>query len=412
MEQQIHTHVFDNGLTLLAERLPHVRSAAFNILVRGGGAYETEDRLGLSGILCDLITRGCGELDSRGFSDALGLDRSESNGAIHLRFAGVVLADHLTPALKLYGDLLRRPLFPEEELEAVQSLSLQELQNLEDDPSAKLMVTLRQAYYPKPLDRDQRGTKETIEAITIEDVRQHHARHFGPQNTVLAVAGHIDWEQLKRDVATIFADWQPGMPTHYPLVENKPIVPQYVHVEKELDQTQIAWLYPSVTYDDERTYLARAAMAVLSLDMAARLFTEVREKHGLCYSVYASYEAYKDRGSFLGAAGAKPEKAQETLERSLREFYRLTEGIADEELERIRIGLKSSLIMRQESTNARVASLCSDWYYLGRIRTLQEIQAAIDGLKIPDVIAFLHDYPPRNITLATFGPKPLEWKPV
>ena len=104
---------------------------------------------------------------------------------------------------------------------------------------------------------------------------------------------------------------------------------------------------------DPDFYNVRGAVGVLCQDMSSRLFTNVREKHGLCYSVYASYESFKDRAAIVGYAGARPELAQETLDRTLEEFRNLANGIEDDELDRVKVGLKSSLIMRQESTSAR-----------------------------------------------------------
>ncbi|QVL29861.1 insulinase family protein [Telmatocola sphagniphila] len=411
MQQLIYTHILPNGMTLLAERLPHVRSAAFSFMVRAGGAYDPVDKLGLSGLLTDLITRGAGELDSRQFSDALdnlGVDRSESTGGINLHFGGVTLATNLTPALKLYADLLQRPHFPEEELEAVQALAIQDIQNLEDEPQSKVMVELRKNYYPDPLGRDQRGTEAGIEVAKIEDVRQHYAKHFHPSNVILAVAGDINWDMLRKDVETLFGGWKEQTPTAYPISPLTGLEAKYVHLQKDLDQTQIALIYPSVPLVHPDNYLARAAVGVLSLDMSSRLFMEVREKYGLCYSVYASYEAFQDRGSILAYAGSRPEKAQETFDRTLHELKRLPEGIEEEELQRVKVGLKASLIMRQESTGARVSSLTSDWYYLGRIRTLAEIQQAIDELNVSAILDHVKRFPPKGITVVTLGPQPLK----
>ena len=128
------------------------------------------------------------------------------------------------------------------------------------------------------------------------------------------------------------------------------------------------------------------AVNVLAGGMSARLFTEVREKHGLCYSVWASYQTFKDRASILCYAGTTNERAQETLDVTLGELRRLKDGIEPDEVERVQAGLKSSLIMQEESTSARAGTLASDWYYLGRVRRFDEIQAAIDGLTPESIV--------------------------
>jgi predicted Zn-dependent peptidase len=141
--------------------------------------------------------------------------------------------------------------------------------------------------------------------------------------------------------------------------------------------------------------------------MSSRLFTEIREKEGLCYSVWATYQTMKDRARVVCYAGSRNERAQRTLELLLRELRRLQEGIEAEEVERVQAGLKSSLIMQQESTASRALSLASDWYYLGRVRTLDEIQTAIDGLTPDSIVAHLRRCPPRDFAVVTLGPQPL-----
>src|SRR6202049_1619492 len=137
--------------------MEHVRSAAVNFLIPAGCAYDPGDRVGIASILAELITRGAGDRDSRALSlamDNIGLDRSESVGQLHMRFWGATLARNIPAALELYADLLRRPHLPEDELEPVQSLLLQDLQALEDEPKGKVLVELRQRHWPEPLGRD------------------------------------------------------------------------------------------------------------------------------------------------------------------------------------------------------------------------------------------------------------------
>src|SRR5439155_24203693 len=146
---------------------------------------------------------------------------------------------------------------------------------------------------------------------------------------------------------------------------------------------------------------------VLSGGMGARLFTEVREKRGLCYSVWASYQTFKDRACILCYAGTTNERAQETLDVTLGELQRLVAGVSEEEVERVRAGLKSSVIMQEESTSARAGALASDWYYLGRVRTLDEIQDAVQALTPAKIVEHLRRHPPKDFTIVTLGPRPL-----
>lgn len=407
MPQDIRIHRFPNGLTLLAERMDHVRSAAFNFLVPAGCVFDPEDRLGTATVLAEMLTRGAGERDSRKLSldlDNLGLDRGESVGQVHMRFWGSTLARNLLPALEIYADVLRRPTLPEHELDPVKSLALQDLQALEDEPRQKVMVELRRRAWPHPLGRDRRGSPECLEALTIADLRRSFANRFGPEETIVSVAGAVEWEPLLALIERLFGDWKGAKRT--PLAPNEPLRGQ-AHLEKETTQTQIAIAHPSVPFGHPEYYDAQAAVQVLSGGMGARLFTEVREKRGLCYAVGSSYQTFKGVALILTYAGTTNERAQETLEVTLGELDRLVEGVTDDEVERVKAGLKSSVIMQEESTFARAGAIASEWYYLERVRSTEEIQAQIDALTPAKIVDHVKRYPPRGFTIVTLGPKPL-----
>jgi predicted Zn-dependent peptidase len=407
VQPEVYQHTFANGLTLLAERMEHVRSATLNFLVPAGCVYDPPDQLGIAAVLADLITRGAGQRDSRQLTlalDNLGVDRSESVGLMHTRFWGATVARNIPAALEIYADILRRPHLPKEEVDAVKALALQDLRGLEDEPRAKVLVELRKHYYPAPLSNDHRGTVEGISGLTGARVRQQHHRLFHPAGTILSVAGNIEWPALLDQVGRLFGDWSGSAEasiTCAPQPDNR------AHLSKDLEQTQIGVAYDSVPIGDADYYDALGAVNVLSGNMSSRLFTEIREKEGLCYSVWATYQTLKDRARVICYAGSRNERAQRTLDVLLRELRRLPEGVEAEEVERVRAGLKSSLIMQQESTGGRALSLASDWYYLGRVRSFDEIQAAIDGLTPESIGKHVRRCPPGDFTIVTLGPKPL-----
>jgi predicted Zn-dependent peptidase len=359
--QEVFHHTLKNGLTLLMERMEHVRSAALNFLVPAGCVHESPRQAGIGSVLSELITRGAGERDSRQLSlalDNLGLDRDESVGSLHMRFWGATLARNLPAAMEFYSDILRRPHLPEGELDPVRELALQDLQSLEDEPRQKLLLELRRQYYPAPFGQDRRGTRNTLEGLTIKAVRKHYEKLFQPRGSILSVAGNIEWEPLRDQVENLFGDWEGGAEPDLKVGKRPKAKP---HLGKETTQTQIGIACPSVPIGHPDYYSALGAVNVLSGGMSARLFTEVREKRGLCYAVWASYETYKDRATVLAYAGTTNERAQETLDVTLGELHRLADGIEAEEVERVQAGLKSSLIMQEESTSARARSIASDW---------------------------------------------------
>jgi predicted Zn-dependent peptidase len=406
--QEVFQHTFPNGLTLLGEQMGHVRSAAMNFLVPAGCAFDPRRHPGLASVLSDLITRGAGERDSRELTlalDNLGLDRDESVGVMHMRFWGSTLATNLPAALEIYADILRRPHLPEEELDAVKALALQELQGLEDEPRQKMFIELRKRHYPPPLSNDRRGTEEGVSSITLEDVRAFHRQHFRPHGSILSVAGNIEWEALRDQVGRLFGDWDGGAE---PVLKLGRAGRKQGHLTKETTQTQIGIAYASVPIGHREYYAALGAVNVLSGGMSARLFTEVREKRGLCYSVWATYQTFKDRAAILCYAGTTNERAQETLDVTLQELIRLGKGITKDELDRCKARAKSSLIMQQESSSSRASSIARDWYHLGRVTTLDEVSDKIDELTVEVLLEHIAEHPAENFTILTLGPEPLE----
>jgi predicted Zn-dependent peptidase len=363
-------------------------------------------------MLAEWITRGAGDLDSRALISALdnlGVSHSEGAQTAHSSISAATLGRNLVPALALFADVVRRPTLDDAEVEPIRALALQGLQGLEDDPGTKVVYELRRRHYPDPWGRPAVGTPEGVESVTPDNLRDFHARTYRPNGALLAVAGAIDWPELRDAVARLFNDWEPKPEAP---IQTKPAGPSRDHIVKETQQTQIAFAYPSVTIQSPDYYLARAATAILGGYSSARLFTEVREKRGLCYTVYASYESHKDRAAVVGYAGTSTDRAQETLDVTLSEIDRLVrQGVEREELETMRAGLKSSLIMQQESSMSRSGSLASDWYHLGRVRSLDEISNALDALTPEAVSDFTARQSVRDLTLLTLGPTPLKSPP-
>ncbi|HEV3120309.1 MAG TPA: pitrilysin family protein, partial [Isosphaeraceae bacterium] len=256
-----------------------------------------------------------------------------------------------------------------------------------------------------PWGRPSPGTRAGLEAATPKDLRSFWRQAYRPNGAILGVAGAIDWPQLKDAIGRLFGSWE-HRPE--PRVSLGTSGPKRDHIPKESQQLQIALAYPTAIIGSPEYYHARAAAAILGGYSSARLFTEVREKRGLCYSVYASYEGQRDRAAVLCYAGTAPERAQQTLDVTLAEIARLASaGIDAEELDTMRASLKSSLIMQQESSMSRSSSLASDWFHLGRVRSLAEISTALDALTPASVGAYAATIPIDDLTILTLGPSPL-----
>ena len=405
--RSVLTHQFDNGLVLLAEPVATVESAAFTLLTPCGYSYDPADRLGLGGMLCDMTLRGAGPRDSRALVndlEVLGVESGESVGVSQTSFSGATLAENLGEALSIYADIVRRPHLPEDQLEAAKLVCLQEIRGVEDEPSQKLMDELRRRTYPDPWGRASHGNEAGINAATADDVRRQWASHYRPNSAILGVAGNVDWDWLLDHVASLFSDWAPVDDT--PAIERAPSETS-PHIDFEGNQCHIGIAFPSVPYRDPKYLQAWAAVGVLSGGMSSRLFTEVREKRGLCYTVSASLQTQLTRARVLCYAGTTAERAQETLDVTFAELLRLRDGVQEAELGRLKARIKSGLIMQQESTSARSGSIARDWYHLSRVRSLEELGRQVDELTAASINHYLAEHPPSDFTFATLGPQPL-----
>jgi predicted Zn-dependent peptidase len=404
----IYTHQFENGLVLIAEPMDWLESAAFSLLVPGGCSRDPDDRLGLANLTCEMAQRGCGSRDSRQFVsdlEMLGADTSASVATTHCSYGGAMAAESLFETLAIYADVVQRPHLPPDQLDDARQVCIQEIRSIEDDLAQKTFQELRWLQYGSPFGRSSPGTLAGIEAAGEDDVWRYFQATYRPGGAILSVAGKFAWPQLRDHVAQLFAGWG-ARPL--PELDQTPVAERIRHLPQESSQTHIGIGYPNVPYSHPDYYDARAAVGVLSDGMSSRLFTEVREKRGLCYAVQASCHSLRDRGSVLCYAGTTTERAQETLEVVMAELRRLAEGIAQDELDRLKAKLKSSLIMQQESSPARSNSIAADWYHLGRVQTVDEVRAIIDGLSRDRINLYLASHPPRDFRIVTVGEKPLE----
>lgn len=408
MSDRYHQHTFPNGLTLLAEPMPGMHSAAMTLLLPAGVSTDPAGQVGVSTVLSDLVLRGAGKLDSRQLTDHLdfmGLQRSSSVGTYHTRFGVSAVGAKLLEALPTYADIILRPHLPEDGFDAAKDLSLQAIQGIDDDPRQKLLIKLREVYFPEPLGRNNMGEAGDLEALTLEQAKASHHRTYNSRGAILSIAGNISFADYKAAIGALFADLKPGPDAPLTL---RPTNKSYLFEPQQSEQTHIGLAYPAIPETHEDYYIVRLAIEVLSGGMSGRLFTEVREKRGLCYSVWAGYSSVKESGTIMGYAGTSNERAQATLDCMMAEIHRLAEGITAPELSRAKIGMKSSLIMSGESTGSRAAALAHDFFTRGRLRSLEEIKAAIESVTLEQVNAFLARHKPGPFTTVIVGPKELK----
>ena len=403
----VHIHKLNNGMTLVVEPMADVSSAAFVFRLPVGAAHDPIGRTGTAAVLAELLFRGTERMDNRTLNnnlDSLGLHRSGSASSLASVFSGVLVADKLLAALPLYADVLRTPTLTAEQFASCRELSIQSLASLDDDPRQKITLLLREQYLPEPLNRFVPGIREELQALTDQEVKQHWQQSFSPGRTVLAAAGKVDFSELKNSVEQLFGSWKGAAVATVP--DGRPRR-QVFHESNAGAQVHIGVMYPSVSYTDSDYYAALAAVGVLSGGMGSRLFTEVREKRGLCYSVGAAHRVIGPHGAVQCYLGSTPEQAQEGLDVLLAELVKLKDGISEDELERAKVGLRASLIMQGESSGARAAGCAGDWHHLGRVRSLDEIEAAVKALTVKEVMAHVQGHEAKDFTVVTIGPREL-----
>ncbi len=408
MGERYFQHTFPNGLTLLGEQMPGMQSAAMTLMLPAGSSTDPVDRLGSATVLSDLVLRGAGPRDSRqltDYLDSLGLQRGSGVGIHHTRFSCAALADRVLEGMPVYADIVRRAHLPPTGFDAARDLALQALAGLDDDPRQKLLIKLREWHFPSPFGRSSMGKKDNLEKLTVELCKADYGRRYHAKESILAIAGNIDFERVKDEVARNFGDWNGS--SDVPL-EVMPPPGNFHHEKQDSEQTHIGIAYPSIPETHADYYTLRLALEVLSGGMSGRLFTEIREKRALVYNVWAGYSSLKGSGSILGYAGTSNDRAQATLDTFIAELHRFVEGVTADELSRAKIGLKASIIMSGESTSARAGAIAHDFFMRGRIRTVDEMKNAIDEVTLDRVNAYLKSNKPGPFTIVTVGPKELK----
>jgi len=405
MAEKFDKHVLKNGMVLLGEPMEAVESVAFDLMLPAGAAHLPEGCCGAASVIVDWIFRGAGDRNSRQLSDAidgLGLVRGHSVGSSHMTIGAALEAGNLAQALDLYADVILRPRLREDQFEPARQLAIDEVLSLDDDPRHKVMLKLREQFYPSPLGRSAMGEIGELKALTAPISERIMRDNFNLSQTIFAVAGKYDFDAVCRQMEGLFESEQ-RQGGHS--IKLSPSAGGYTHIENDGAQVHIGLMTGTVKPTDEDYYNARVAVSVLSGGMSARLFTEVREKRGLCYAIGARYHSLKEAAGMMCYAGTTPDKAQETFDCVVAEFNRLGDGISREEIDRAKVGLKSSLILQSESSSSRAGAIGGDHYMLGRVRDLDEIKDRIEQTTVDSVLTFLRNNKFKDFTVVTIGPK-------
>lgn len=408
MKQELFSATLDNGITVLGENMPGVESVAVSFHVPAGGIHDPPGRCGLATLAGEMCLRGAGDRTSRQIVEALedaGASWGHAVSTTHTSFSAAMVARQLPEVLPVFADLVRRPRLPAEELDAARQMVLQNLAGIEDDPAHRTMAALRRIHSPSPWGMPTEGITADVEAASLGDVRGFVERHMVPAGAIVAIAGRIDWDDFLRRIGGLLGDWRggPGVP-----VVTGPRGPFACHVPHDSQQTHVALAWSVPPYRDDDSAIAGTVLSILGGGMSSRLFAEVREKRGLCYGVSAGYQTQRDFAAAVCYSGTTAARAQETLDVILAEVDRLPGTIDADELERVKARVAAGLVMQQESTTSRVGSMARHWYHLGRLRTIEEDLARYDRLDVPGLENWLAARPPRDLSIVSLGPEPLE----
>jgi len=405
MTEKFDKHVLKNGMVLLGEPMEAVGSVAFDFMLPAGAALLPDGRCGAGGVIAEWIFRGAGDRNSRQLGDALdglGLARGRSVGSSHITVGAALEAGNLAQTLDLYADIILKPSLEDDQFELARQLAVDGVLSLDDEPRQKVMLKLREQFYPSPLGRSSVGDIAQLKALTTEKAKQIIKNNFNLSQTIFSVAGKYDFDAVCQQIERLFETERQENAGQITLGSR---AGKYTHLDNDGAQVHIGLMTDTVKPTDEDYYNARVAVSVLSGGMSARLFTKVREERGLCYAIGARYHCLKEAAGIMCYAGTTPDKAQETLDVIIQQFNELGDGISEEEIQRAKVGLESSLILSSESSSSRAGSIAGDYYMLARVRSLDEIKEKIDQTSVDSVLGFLRNNKFKDFTVVTIGPK-------
>lgn len=406
---EFYSELLDSGVQVVGQPMAGVESAALGILVGTGARDEHERQYGVSHFTEQMLFRGTEHYDARQLSerfDALGISYDSTAGLEMTLLNAVLLGDRAPDALELLTDIVRFPAFPEEDVQSVRTLLLQELYQREDQPAQKVMDVLRQRFFAgSPISHDVLGTESTLSSIGRPDLQEYWSERYTANNMIVSIAGNFDWERTVEQLRSITASWSQGSGR---MTMDKPAPQAGITVmQREAAQENIGFAFPCVSMTDPHYYAAALLSLALGGSSNSRLFREVRDNRGLAYAVQSRFDGLEKTGLIRIYVGTSAERAHESVEVVLDELQKLEAGgISEDELDIARTRLKSQVIMRSESTSSRMIANLRNWWYEGRLRSLDETKEEIDRVTVDEVNELVRSLGIRdNLAAVALGPR-------
>src|SRR5262249_225942 len=351
----------DNGLVVVSEKVPHVRSVSFGVFLRSGSRHETIEQHGLTHFIEHALFKGTRKRSAAQIAaeaDALGGNMDAFTGGEIGGFFDKVVDEHLPRAFELIADLVTSPAFDPVELDKERNIILEEIKMVEDTPDDIIFDIFCENFYPNhALGRPILGTEDSLVTFKREKVRAWYAEIYRPDNLVFAAAGNLDHDKLVKLANEHFGELKPrGSQLASPTPNSS--APVVLRHKAELEQSHLVIGAPCPSLVSEDRYVANILSAILGGGMSSRLFQAIREDKGLVYTVFSSVTPFKDCGYLNIYAAASTDQLRETVDATMEELKRIkAEPVTEEELRRNKDQLKSSLMLSLESTSSRMSAL-------------------------------------------------------
>jgi len=400
--------VLPNGMRILTERMPHVRSVAVGVWVETGSRHEVESRGEVSHLIEHLVFKGTATRSAEAIArtmDSVGGQMDAFTTKENTCFYVQVLDEHLPLAVDLLTDILLHPLFDAEELEREKSVVLQEIRMVEDTPDDIIHdLFAAQIWGGHPLARPILGTRELVSGFHRDAIADYFGEEYVPPRIIIAVAGNVTHEQVVELFGKGFNGYtRPARPRASEAVK---LAPGINIVHKALEQVHLVMGFPGLAHAAPERYAMFVLNDVIGGSMSSRLFQEVRERQGLAYSVHSGVQAFMDTGLMYVYAATDVENFSKVLKSILKELRDVKKhGVTEEELRRSKDHLKGSLMLSLESTSSRMNRLAKHELHLGSFLTIDEMLASIDGVRHDEVQALVSQViDEEQLALTTLGP--------
>ncbi|MEX1130045.1 MAG: pitrilysin family protein [Vicinamibacterales bacterium] len=380
--------VLDNGLRLITETMPHVRSVTIGVWLTRGSRHESDARSGIAHFVEHMLFKGSDTRTAEDIAqsiDSIGGQLDAFTAKEYASYYIKVLDEHLPLAVDLLSDIVLRPAFKPEEIEREKKVILEEIKMVEDTPDDLVHELFTQYFWEgHPLGRPILGSKETVEALTQDALRDYFAGAYVGSNIVVSAAGNIQHAKVRELIETAFG----GVKKQGEPLNGTPprVVPQVITRTKDIEQSHVCLGTTSYPQRHDDRYVSYILNTVLGGSMSSRLFQNVREKRGLAYSVFSGLSAYRDAGNLTIYAGCANEAVEEVVDLCLAELRAIKQSpVPESELRRAKDHLKGSLMLSLENTASRMSHLARQEIYFDRHFGLDETLEGVERVTADDV---------------------------